>query len=148
MGEIEKKLKDMNIELKPAFGGNPYITGCKSCGNLVYVSGHGPAAKGKLGHNLGTEEGTEAAREVMVNCLASLKAHIGDLDRVKSIVKLLGMVNSTPEFIEQPAVINGASKLLVELYGEEKGRHARSAVGVASLPGGIPVEIEMIVEVE
>jgi enamine deaminase RidA (YjgF/YER057c/UK114 family) len=83
----------------------------------------------------------------MLNCLASLKAEIGDLDRVKRILKVLGMVNSMPDFTQQPAVMNGASDLLTELFGE-RGRHARSAVGMASLPLGISVEIEMIVEVD
>ena len=83
----------------------------------------------------------------MLNCLASLKIELGDLDKVKRIVKLLGMVNSTPDYKDQPRVINGASDLLVEIFGEN-GRHARSAVGMASLPFGIPVEIEMVVEVE
>jgi len=93
------------------------------------------------------ETGYRAARLVMLNCLASLKEAIGDLDRVKRVVKLLGMVNSAPDFAEQPQVMNGASDLLVQVFGE-RGRHARSAVGMAGLPSGVAVEIEMIVEVE
>ena len=122
-------------------------------GNMVYVAGTGPDReggkqwRGKLGRDLSIEEGYAAAQSVALNMLASLKVEIGELSRVRRIVKLLGMVNATPDFGEQPKVINGASDLLVEVFGE-KGRHARSAVGMGSLPGGIPVEIEMIVEVE
>ena len=121
-------------------------------GNLLFLSGKGPDLvggtrqwKGKLGAEFTTEEGYTAARDTMLNLLAVLRDDIGDLSRVKRIVKLLGMVNSTPEYADQPKVINGASDLLVEVFGE-RGRHARSAVGMAGLPGGIPVEIEMIVE--
>ena len=122
-------------------------------GDLVFLSGHGPtrdgafAFQGKVGAERTVEEGYQAAQLVMLNCLASLKQVIGDLDRVERIVKLLGMVNCTPDFGHHPEVINGASDLLVELYGE-RGRHARSAVGMQSLPRGITVEIEMIVELE
>jgi enamine deaminase RidA (YjgF/YER057c/UK114 family) len=101
---------------------------------------------GKVGRDLTTEQAYEAAKVVMLNCLASVKRAIGDLDRVKRIVKLFGMVNCTADFIEHPQVINGASDLLVELYGEA-GRHARSAVGMQQLPMNIPVEVEMIVAV-
>jgi enamine deaminase RidA (YjgF/YER057c/UK114 family) len=122
-------------------------------GSLVFVAGHGPSKdgqlvfKGKLGRDVDVETGYRAAQLVCLNMLASLKVEIGDLDRVKRIVKLLGMVNCAPEFEQQPEVINGASDLLVELYGE-RGRHARSAVGMQSLPRGITVEIEMIVQLE
>ncbi|HLN13932.1 MAG TPA: RidA family protein, partial [bacterium] len=121
-------------------------------GDLVFLSGHGPtkdgahAYRGKLGREFSVAEGYEAAKLVMLNCLASLKEAIGDLDRVRRIVKLLAMVNSTPDFVRQPEVINGASDLLVALYGD-RGRHARSAVGMVALPFDIPVEIEMIVQV-
>jgi enamine deaminase RidA (YjgF/YER057c/UK114 family) len=116
------------------------------------VSGHGPTRdgaylfQGKVGAERTVEEGYEAAKLVMLNCLSTLKQELGDLDRVRQVVKLLGMVNCTPDFGDHPRVINGASDLLVALYGE-RGRHARSAVGMGSLPGGITVEIEMIVEV-
>lgn len=126
--------------------------GAVRTGNLVFVSGHGPSrgqdvpTRGKLGRDLTVEQGYAVARAVCLNCLASLKAEIGDLDRVTRVVKLLGMVNCAEDFGEQPKVINGASDLLVELFGE-RGRHARSAVGMAALPFGIPVEIEMVVEV-
>lgn len=127
--------------------------GAVRTGNLVFVSGHGPfvegriAIAGKLGLDLTIDEGREAAALVLLQCLGSLKQEIHDLDRVRRIVKLLGMVNSAPDFVDQPTVIDGASNLLTHMYGE-RGRHARAAVGMASLPFGMAVEIEMIVEVE
>jgi len=122
-------------------------------GKLVYTSGQGSEKdsilvyKGKLGKDLTVEEGYEAAKISIINCLAILKGHLGSLDRVKRVIKLLGFVASVPEFDQQPYVINGASDLLIEIFGE-KGRHARSAIGVNILPFGTPVEIEMIVEVD
>lgn len=122
-------------------------------GNLVFVSGHGPRRSdgshvtGKLGRDLSVEDGYEAAKLTALGCLASLQAEIGGLDRVRRIVKLLVMVNCTEDFDRQPQVANGASDLLVELFGES-GRHARSAVGMQMLPANIAVEIEMVVEVE
>jgi enamine deaminase RidA (YjgF/YER057c/UK114 family) len=122
-------------------------------GNLVYLAGHGPNRGGKLdwvgkvGRELSEEQGRQAARETAINLLATLKLAIGDLDRVRQMVKMLGMVNCTEEFVRPPHVINGASDLLVDVFGEA-GRHARSAVGMQSLPNGMPVEIELIVEVE
>lgn len=112
--------------------------GCKRDGILVY--------KGKLGQDLTIEEGREAARISIINCLAILKGYLGDLDRIKQVVKLLGFVASAPGFDQQPYVMNGASEFLIELFGD-KGRHARSAIGVNELPFGTPVEIEMIVEI-
>jgi enamine deaminase RidA (YjgF/YER057c/UK114 family) len=152
MGQVESKLVEMGLELPapPAPVAN-YVRAVRT-GNLVFVSGHGPSRdgqlvyRGKLGADLDVATGYEAARLVMLNCLSSLKEEIGELDRVTRIVKLLGMVNCAPDFGEQPEVINGASDLLTELFGE-RGRHARSAVGMAALPRGIAVEIEMIVEV-
>lgn len=150
--EIEAKLEQMGLTLPevrpPAFN---YIPTRRS-GNILFVSGHGPSRDGKLvyrgkvGRELTVEQGADAARITMVNCLASIKAAIGDLDKVTQVLKLLGMVASEEGFGQQPMVINGASDLLVELYGE-RGKHARSAVGLFMLPGGMPVEIEMIVEV-
>lgn len=149
----EEKLEARGLALPelPAPVAN-YVRAVRS-GNMVYISGHGPDRpggprwRGKLGRDLSVEEGYEAAQAVALNLLASLKAETGELSRVRRVVKLLGMVNSAPDFGDHPRVINGASDLLVELFGE-RGRHARSAVGMASLPNGIPVEIEMIVEVE
>jgi enamine deaminase RidA (YjgF/YER057c/UK114 family) len=121
-------------------------------GNLVFVSGHGPRRdgefvyRGKVGKDVDVEAGRKAAELVMLNCLGSLKQEIGDLDRIKRVVKLLGMVNAVPEFTDHPKVINGGSDLLVAAFGEA-GRHARSAVGMGSLPFDMTVEIEMIVEV-
>lgn len=155
MGQIEAKLKEMGIELAgPPTPMGTYVPAVQT-GNLVYLSGHGPRGElrqltGKVGRDLTVEQGYQVARNVMINMLGSLQALIGDLDRVQRVVKLLGMVNCTEDFYQQPAVINGASDLLVEIWGE-KGRHARSAVGMQSLPGSgqgsIPVEIEMIVEI-
>ena len=122
-------------------------------GNLVFLSGHGPAqpwgptATGKLGRELTVEQGYEAARNVGINLLASLKAEIGDLGKVKRIVKVLAMVSSAEGFDKQPEVVNGFSDLMVKVFGD-KGKHARSAVGMAELPRHLSVEIEMVVEVE
>ncbi len=153
--EIERKLKEMGYELSPNRrppAGN-FVPAVRT-GDLVYLSGHGPRLPegdflhvGKLGADLSIEQGYDCARQVMLNLLASLKEEIGDLDRVKRVVKLLCMINSAPDFQDTPRVANGASDLLIELYGEA-GRHARSAVGMATLPSGMPVEIEMVVEVE
>jgi enamine deaminase RidA (YjgF/YER057c/UK114 family) len=124
-------------------------------GSLLFVAGHGPAPAadgtrlaGKVGRDLTLEQAYDAARLSGLNLLSSVQAEIGDLDRVKQIVKVLGMVNCAPGFNQTPRVINGCSDLFVEVFGEEIGRHARSAVGMAELPNDIPVEIEMIVEVE
>jgi enamine deaminase RidA (YjgF/YER057c/UK114 family) len=151
--QVEAKLEALGLTLPapPAPVAN-YVRAVV-VGNIVYLSGHGPtrdgqfAYQGKVGAERTVEEGYEAAKLVMLNCLSSLKEAIGDLDRVERIVKLLGMVNCTEDFGQQPEVINGASDLLVELFGE-RGRHARSAVGMQSLPRGITVEIEMIVLLE
>jgi enamine deaminase RidA (YjgF/YER057c/UK114 family) len=103
---------------------------------------------GKVGRELSIEQGYQAARETGLNLLASARAALGSLDKVKRVVKVLGMVNSADGFGDQPKVINGFSDLMVEVFGEEIGKHARSAVGMAGLPVGIPVEIEMVLEVE
>jgi len=151
--QIENRLKDMGIELPPAV--TPvanYVPAVRS-GNLVFLSGHGPFDEsgslitGKVGADLTVDQGYQAARRIAIGLLGSLKNVIGDLDKVKQIVKLLGLVNCTPDFGDQPKVINGASDLLVEVFGE-KGKHARSAIGTNALPVNIAVEIEMIVEVE
>jgi enamine deaminase RidA (YjgF/YER057c/UK114 family) len=153
MGNIEKKLQEMGLDIsnapKPAASYIPAV----QTGNLVYTAGQASKKdgilvyKGKLGKDLTVEEGYEAAKISIVNCLAVLKDHLGSLDRITRVVKLLGFVASTPEFDQQPYVINGASDLLIKIFGE-KGKHARSAIGTNVLPFGTPVEIEMIVEVE
>ncbi len=154
MAGVEERLNELGITLPgtPPPAAN-YVPAVRT-GNLLFLSGIGPAnrpdgtaPKGKIGQELSVEEGYEAARLVCLNLLARLKGELGDLDKVKRVVKLLGMVNATPDFGQQPTVINGCSDLLVEVFGD-KGRHARSAVGMGSLSYNIPVEIEMIVEVE
>lgn len=153
MAIVEKRIQELGITLpeSPQPIAN-YVPAVRT-GNLLFVAGLGPAARpdgttpnGKVGKDLTQEEGYEAARLVGINLLARLKSSLGDLDRVSRIVKLLSMVNCAPEFTQQPAVANGCSDLLVEVFGE-RGRHARSAVGMSSLPNDIPVEIEMVVEV-
>ncbi|WP_257657578.1 RidA family protein [Parapedobacter lycopersici] len=151
--DAEARLAELGIKL---IQGNPptanYLKAVQS-GNYVYLSGHGPDKPeggqviGKLGADLTVEEGTAAARLVGISLLSSLKREIGDLNRVKRIVKVLGMVNATPDFERHSQVINGFSDLMVEVFGES-GKHARSSVGLSSLPSGIPVEIEMIVELK
>jgi len=150
----EARIKELGLTLPqpPKPGGN-YVPGVR-VGNLLYLSGHGPsrvdgvpAARGKVGRDLSVEEGYKVAREVGVNLLGTARSLLGSLDKVKRVVKVLGMVNSAEGFGDQPKVINGFSDLMVEVFGEN-GRHARSAVGMAELPSGIPIEIEMILEVE
>ena len=154
MADIEARLAELGIELPetPPPIAN-YVPGVRT-GNLVYLSGLGPASRadgttpsGKVGSDLTIEEGYEAARLTGLNIISRMKGLVGDLDNVRRVVKLLGMVNCDPSFNQQPAVINGCSDLLVEVFGD-KGRHARSAVGMAGLPNDIPVEIEVIIEVD
>lgn len=151
--EIERKLAEMGLpvsEPNPSIGN--FVPAVRA-GNLLFVSGNLPrlpdgsmAASGKLGREVSVDEGYAAARQCAVNCLSAARSIIGDLDKVQRIVKLLVMVNSDPAFDQQPQVGNGASDLLVELYGAS-GRHARSAVGMAALPRNAPVEVEMVLEV-
>jgi len=148
----EQKLKELGLALpQPPKPVANYVPAVKT-GNLLFVSGHGPyndgstKISGKVGRELTVEEGYQAARTVALNCLATIKDTLGDLDKVKGFVKLLGMVNCTEDFKDQPKVINGCSDLLVAIFGD-KGKHARSAVGMQALPNQIPVEIEMVLEV-
>jgi len=151
--KVEAKLIEMGLTLPAAPAPIANYVRAVRTGNLLFVSGHGPIRDGKhqfvgkVGKDLSVEEGYKSAQLVCLNCLASVKEALGDLDRVKRVVKLLGMVNCAPEFGQQPEVINGASDLLGALYGDA-GRHARSAVGMGALPRGISVEIEMVLEVE
>lgn len=149
----EARLAELGIELpdppKPVAN---YVNGVRT-GNLIFLAGKGPKRAdgteitGKLGADISIEQGYEAARLTAINQISVLKDMLGDLRKVKRVVKVLGMVNSEPDFVQQPAVINGFSDLIVEVFGD-RGRHARAAVGMTSLPRGQSVEIEMIVEVE
>ena len=144
---VSDRLKTLGIKL-PALSAplGTYVHAVQS-GNLVFLAGKGPGpVKGKVGREFTVEQGYQHARAVGLMLLAVLQDHLGDLDRVTRVVKVLGMVNAEPDFGEHPKVINGCSDLMVEVFGD-KGRHARSRVGMGSLPGGIPVEIEAIVEV-
>ena len=155
--DIEERIKNLNINLpepgEPVANYVPTVRFSEgSSSYLVYVSGTGPRLEnggyvsGRLGKDMTIEEGYEAAKLVGINILASLKKEIGDLNKVKRFVKVIGMVNSTPDFYQQPAVINGFSDFIVDVFGE-RGKHARSAVGMVSLPSNIPVEVEVVVEV-
>jgi enamine deaminase RidA (YjgF/YER057c/UK114 family) len=157
MGEIEKKLSAMGYTLPPAFVfPKNNRCGCTQSGNLLLLSGHGLALPqlpgvrqtGKLGADMTIEEGYATARAVALTMMATMKQHCGDLDRVKRVLRLFGMVSCTPDFGQQPQVIDGASDLYFELWGPVNGRHARSAVGMAALPRGIAVEINGEFEVE
>ncbi len=148
----EARLAELKLELPPA--PKPvatYVTAAR-LGDLLYVSGHGPLRPdgtlhtGKVGADIDVAAGQAAARQTGLAILATVRSHLGSLDRVVRLVKVLGMVNATPEFVEHPKVINGFSDLMVQVFGES-GKGARSAVGMGSLPGGISVEIEAIFQV-
>lgn len=148
----ERRLRELGIDLGAVSSPVANYVNAVRAGNLLFLSGKGPRAvngvrpRGKVGRDYTAEEAYQHARTVGLDLLAVMKAELGTLDRVKRVVKLLGMVNAVPEFADHPKVINGCSDLLVEVLGEA-GRHARSAVGMGSLPMGIPVEIECVVEV-
>ena len=149
MAQVEARLKELGIELPEPV--NPVATYVRyvQTGNLLFISGTGPASdqpSGKLGVDLTVEQGAQVARSVGLQIIATAKAALGDLDRVTRVVKILGMVNSAPDFGDQPRVMNGCSDLLVEVFGEA-GRHTRSAVGFVALPNQIAVEIECTMEV-
>ena len=150
--EIDARLLELGITLnEPSKPVGNYVNSVRT-GNLIYMAGLGPLGPngyitGKLGQDLSIAEGYDAARYTAISQLTALKAEIGDLNKVKRIVKVFGMVNSTPTFTQQPAVINGFSDLMVAVFGD-RGRHARAAVGMVALPMNICVEIEMVVEVE
>lgn len=151
---IEAKLESMGLKLQtpgpnPA-GVQPRFSRVRVRGNRAYVSGHGPGGdtpRGKVGAELTLEQGYEAARMTGLSILSSLKAELGDLDRVVAWLRVLGMVNVAPGFNATPDVINGFTDLILDLYGADAGAHSRSAVGMAELPFGIPVEIEAEVEI-
>ncbi len=148
----EEKLAAMGLAFATGGGAAGNYVAAVRTGNLVFLSGHGPRradgtlSVGRVGKEVSVEMAYEAAKRAALECLRSLKAEIGELSKVRRIVKLLGMVNCTEDFLDHPKVLNGASDLLVELFGES-GRHARSAVGMQGLPFGMSVEIEMVVEV-
>jgi enamine deaminase RidA (YjgF/YER057c/UK114 family) len=151
----EERLKELKIELPPPPKPVATYTPAVLVGNLLFVSGHGPANKpdgsryqGKVGSDLDVAQGAEAARSVGLNVLSTVRATLGSLDRVVRVVKVLGMVNATSDFTRHPQVINGFSDLMVAIFGDPAGKAARSAVGMASLPSNIPVEIEAIFEVK
>lgn len=150
---IEERLKNLNIILPQAPAPKGAYTGCVRTGNLVFISGQGPAVQGtpvyigKVGETVSCSEAYDSARLCGINLLTQLKANLGSLDKVKKVVSIHGYVNCTPDFFEQSLVINGASDLMIEVFGNEKGSHSRCAVGVAALPGNISTEVEMIVEI-
>ena len=149
MPDIQQTLKDLGLALTPPRQrepSNPLVSSVR-VGNLVYLSGHTSQQRGKLGRDLTADQGYEAGKECAVGLLSSLQAEIGDLAKVKRVVKLLAMINATEDFTNHPRVANGCSDVFVKLWGDS-GKHCRSAVGMASLPGGAAVEVEAILEVE
>lgn len=154
MASPEERLKELGITLptppKPVAKYKPTVL----VGNLLYVSGHGPAKgdpalmAGKLGDKLTLEQGKESAKLVAINILATVKNALGSLDRVKRLVKTLGMVNATADYRDHPQVINGFSEFMAQVFGDDAGVGSRSAVGMGSLPGDIPVEVECLFEVQ
>ena len=152
-GQVEQKLESLGITLPeaaaPAANYVPFV----KTGNQLFISGQVPMNadgiqfQGKVGDTLSAEQGAEAAKLCAINLIAQMKAALGDLDKVVRVVKLVGFVNSTPDFESQPAVINGASNFMVEVFGD-KGRHARSAVSAGALPFNVAVEIEAVIEIE
>lgn len=151
--DFDKKLKELGIELSPPSKPVANYVKAVRVGNLLFLSGHGPTKAdgsnitGKVGKDLTIEQGYEAAKLTAAGIISTMKAELGDLNKVKRVVKVNGWVNCLPDFGDQPKVINGCSDLMVALFGE-KGRHARAAMGAVALPSNIAVEIEMVVEVE
>lgn len=150
----ERRLHDLGLQLPPAAKPQGVYAPLLVSGNMAYASGHGPLKndgtliQGRVGADLDQQAGYDAARQTGLALLATVRDKLGSLDKVKRVVKLLGMVNATPEFTQHPAVINGCSELFAEVFGKEHGIGARSAVGMGSLPGNIAVEIEAIFEIE
>jgi enamine deaminase RidA (YjgF/YER057c/UK114 family) len=149
MGSVADKLRELGLELPARRSYGKYVGAVRS-GELIFVSGAGPGGPdgfitGKVGSEVDLPTAQEAAKLCVLNCLSAVQEEVGSLDHVNRVIKLLGFVNSAPGFTEQPAVMDGASGLLLELFAE-RGQHARSSVGVAELPLNIAVEVEMIVE--
>lgn len=151
-GSVDNKLKELGLVLPPAPKPMGVYKPCLIDGKYLYLSGHGPVQndqtliKGRIGKDIDQEQGKLAARQVGLTMLATIVAHIGSLDNIKRVIKVLGMVNSTPDFENHPYVINGCSELFASLWGDDNGIGVRSAVGFGSLPGNIPVEIEALFE--
>ena len=147
--DFDRKLKELSIELPSASPPAANYVKAVRAGNVLYLSGHAAVSgfRGKLGKDMTTEQGYQAARSTAISAIATLKQELGDLNKVKRIVKVMGMVNSTPDYTEQHLVVNGFSDLMVAVFGE-KGKHARSAVGMGALPFNFAVEIDLVVEVE
>ena len=151
---VEQKLSELNLSLPVLPSSKGIYKKCVAVGSVLYVSGHvsvrsdGSSITGKLGKDLSEEEGKMAARQCGLAILSSLKDHLVNLDKIKRVIKILGMVNSTPDYENHPVIINGCSELYVQLWGEENGKGVRSAVGMGSLPGNVAVEIEAIFEME
>ncbi len=154
-GMVEARMQELNVVLPECASLQVgMLERARRVGDLVFVSGHGPATAdgtmayhGRLGTDLTVEQGAEAARLCTLNCLAAVKELVGTLDQIEQVVRLRGFVSSSSEFYRQPEVMNGASSLLIELFGDA-GRHARTAIGTSVLPGNIPVEVDMVVKVE
>jgi enamine deaminase RidA (YjgF/YER057c/UK114 family) len=151
---VEQKLSQLNLSLPILASSKGIYKRCVEVGSLLYVSGHvsvnvdGSSITGKVGKDLSDDEGAAAARQSGLAILSSIKDHFGNLDRIKRVVKILGMVNSSPEYTNHPVVINGCSELYVQLWGDDNGKGVRSAVGMGSLPGNVAVEIEAIFELK
>lgn len=149
----EGRLRKLALELPKLNPSRPTLAPAVRAGDMLYVSGHGPSPRGgkpfvgRLGKDLKLEDGQQAALSIALTTLAVVRAELGNLNKVVRLVKTLGMVNCTPEFVQQPQVIDAFSDLMIKVFGPVAGKGARSAVGMASLPGGIPVEIECIFQV-
>jgi enamine deaminase RidA (YjgF/YER057c/UK114 family) len=150
----DERLKALKLQLPPVPAPGGIYKPCLVDGKYLYLSGHGPVQpdhtliKGKVGKDLDIEEGKNAARQVGLTMLATIQKHIGELDKIKRVIKIFGMVNCTPDFEQHPYVINGCSELFASIWGEENGIGTRSAVGFNSLPGNISIEIEAILELK
>jgi enamine deaminase RidA (YjgF/YER057c/UK114 family) len=149
---VRERLEELGLRLPPVFPPAANYLGCVVDGDLVFVGGHGPingddVVIGKLGADLTVDDGRRAARMTALSMLATLDAELGDLDRIRRIIKVFGMVNVAPGFERTPQVIDGCSDLLVEVFGDP-GRHTRTAIGVAELPFGIAVEIELVARID
>jgi len=150
---VEQKLSQLNLSLPILPTSKGVYKRCLEVGNLLYVSGHvsvnsdGSSITGKIGKDLTDDQGKAAARQCGLAMLSSIKDHFGNLDKIKKVIKILGMVNSTAEYTNHPIVINGCSELYVQLWGDDNGKGVRSAVGMGSLPGNVAVEIEAIFEI-